>query len=276
MEPLNENTIRSHIDTSAIHQPMFFHLLDTVDSTNRFLKDQPSKKGATLCCAETQTHGRGRFGRKWHSPPYENIYFSVRLSVEGPLSQLSGLSLVTSLAILETLNELGLNDNFKIKWPNDILWYPKNFNDPKKLSGCLIELITIPNQPAELIIGIGLNVNSQTEKHPLPDKSWCSLLDITGQTHNRNLIIGKLINHLFHHINQLSLNGFQSFAEQWQRVDGLKGQHITLAVPNGVIHGLANGVTPSGQLILIDDDSKTHFFSSGESSLSSIAVYNAS
>jgi BirA family biotin operon repressor/biotin-[acetyl-CoA-carboxylase] ligase len=267
MEHLNENTIRSHIDTSKIHQPMFFHLLDTVDSTNRFLKDLPFRNGATICCAETQTHGRGRFGRKWHSPPYENIYFSVRLGVEGPLSHFSGLSLVTSLAILETLNELGLNDNFKIKWPNDILWYQTNSNAPKKLSGCLIELITNPNQPAELIIGIGLNVNSQTDKHPLPDKSWCSLLDITGMTHNRNLIIGKLINHLFHHINQLSLNGFQSFSEQWQRADGLKGQAITLTAPNGIIHGLASGVTQSGQLILIDGDCKTHFISSGEYTL---------
>lgn len=269
MNRLNKDIIRTHINNDVLRHPIHIYSLDTVDSTNRFIKDLPSREGLTLCCAETQTHGRGRFGRKWHSPSCENIYASLRIKFNHSLSKLSGLSLVTSLAIIKTLNELGLQDDLKVKWPNDILW------QGKKLSGCLIELMTLPNQHAELIIGIGLNVNSHTANHPLPDKSWCSLLDITGKLHDRNLIIGKLINHFFQSFEQLLLTGFEGFAEQWERVDALKGQFITLSQQNELIHGQANGVNSIGQLILIDNNENIHYFSSGDTSLSSIAVYNA-
>jgi len=125
MIPLDENSIRSHIKPTEINQPLYFHLLNTIHSTNRFLKEIPSSEGITICCTEKQTQGRGRFGRTWHSPFGENIYFSARWHVQCELSCLSGLSLVVSLAVLNTLNELGLTDNLSIKWPNDILWHEK-------------------------------------------------------------------------------------------------------------------------------------------------------
>src|SRR5690606_12851590 len=108
---------------------------DILDSTNRFLKDLPTKKILSICCTEMQTSGQGRFGRKWHSPYAENIYCSSLWTLPCSLSQLSGLSLIISLSLVHMLSENHIHDNIAIKWPNDILW------KGKKLAGILIEVV---------------------------------------------------------------------------------------------------------------------------------------
>lgn len=252
MMPLNEKQIRHHIDIKAFNQPLNFHLLDTIDSTNRFLKDLPPSKAITICCAEAQTQGRGRFGRVWHSPYGENIYFSARWRLEEEVSKLSGLSLVVSLAVLNTLCAEGI----MIKWPNDLLW------NQKKLSGCLIELLTTTKTETEVIIGIGINVNTKAIA------PWCSLFDITGVLHDRNILIGQLIQNLNFHLQQLLTRGFSSFLTQWQNVDALKGQQITISQQERKLTGLAYGVNETGQLILVEANGDRHALSSGDTSLS--------
>ncbi len=259
MTPLNEADIRHHIHT--LNPRVQVDIFETIDSTNRFLKNQPSQENIHICCAETQTQGRGRFGRTWHSPFGENIYFSARFRLDCDLALLSGLSLVTSLAIINTLDELGLNDHLVIKWPNDILW------QGQKLSGCLIELITDANH-LEVIIGIGINVNSNTQAHSPPDKPWCSLFDISGELQNRNHIIGRLIEHLHQQLQRLITSGLGTFIDQWQQVDALYGQLITVSTQGSKLTGRANGIDDSGRLILVDCENNTHFLSSGETSMS--------
>lgn len=266
MIPLDENSIRSHINTTEINQPLHFHLLNTIDSTNRFLKENPSNEGITICCAETQTQGRGRFGRAWHSPFGENIYFSARWHARCELSGLSGLSLVVSLATLNTLNELGFTDNLSIKWPNDILWHEK------KLSGCLIELLAPAKTQTEVVIGIGINVNSSLKassdtNEQLINRPWCSLFDITTTLYDRNLIIGRLITHLNRYLQHLISHGFAYFLPKWQLVDGLKGRLITVSQSSGSISGIAQGIDHTGQLIIIDSHGNTHALSSGDTSI---------
>ncbi len=38
------------------------------------------------------------------------------------LSDLSGLSLIVGLAIIATLRDSSIEDDIRIKWPNDFLW----------------------------------------------------------------------------------------------------------------------------------------------------------
>ncbi len=67
-----------------------------------------------------QTAGKGRFNRNWYSPYGENIYFSWRSRVQRNLAGLGGLSLVVGLAMAELLKNKSLNEDVKLKWPNDI------------------------------------------------------------------------------------------------------------------------------------------------------------
>ena len=270
---LDEQVIRQQLEINHFNRPINFQLFASLDSTNRLLKELPRSTAIEVCCAEMQTAGRGRFGREWYLPFGENIYCSSRWHFDCDLSRLSGLSLVVSLATLATLNDFGINEHIRIKWPNDILWHSK------KLCGSLIEVVAESNSSAEVIIGIGLNVNSSSnplsrvipkvgeDKQNQPDKPWCSLYDITEKQSNRNLLIARLIIRLNQFLKEFMLHGFTRFIEKWQAVDYLQGQMITVSSFTGPIKGRASGVNESGQLILIDEKDVTHYLSSGDTSL---------
>ncbi|CAM2799082.1 biotin-[acetylCoA carboxylase] holoenzyme synthetase and biotin operon repressor [Legionella steigerwaltii] len=258
---LNKHKIIEHLAAENQTTPFKLHLLTTIDSTNRYLKDLPLSNSVDICCSEIQTQGRGRFGRHWHSPFGENIYCSSRWNLNYDFAKLSGLSLVTSLAIVATLNELDISSNIKIKWPNDILWANK------KLCGSLIEILAESNGNVQVIIGIGLNVNTDTQNNPLPDKPWCSLYEITQSHFDRNFLIAKLIAHLEHYLIKFIHYDLISFMDEWSKSDYLFGKNIKVTQSSNTLSGLACGINELGQLILQDELGIRHFLSSGDTSL---------
>ncbi len=266
---LEAEAIRQQLGSNHFTQPIHIHLFATLDSTNRLLKELPRTSAIDICCTEMQTEGRGRFGRSWYSPFGENIYCSSRWHFDCDLSRLSGLSLVVSLAILATLNAFGISEHIRVKWPNDILWHNK------KLCGSLIEIIAESNSGADVVIGIGLNVNTATAtldhqnvgNSTHPDKPWCSLYDITGHFIDRNPLVARLLIDLNDYLNRFIAQGFSAFITQWQQMDYLRGQMITVSQPMGAITGTADGVNDAGQLILIDEAGVIHYLSSGDTSL---------
>ncbi|VEB38578.1 bifunctional biotin--[acetyl-CoA-carboxylase] ligase/biotin operon repressor BirA [Legionella cherrii] len=258
---LNKKKITEYLIAEKCISPFKLHLFTTIDSTNRYLKDLPLSNSVDICCAEIQTQGRGRFGRHWHSPFGENIYCSSRWNLNYDLAKLSGLSLVTSLAIVATLNELDLSSNIKIKWPNDILW------DNKKLCGSLIEILAESNGNVQVIIGVGLNVNTDTQNSPLPDKPWCSLYEMTQKHFDRNVLIAKLITHLEYYLIKFIHHDLNFFMDEWSKSDYLFGKKIKVTQSSNTLSGLACGINDSGQLIVEDDDGIKHFLSSGDTSL---------
>lgn len=259
--PLQETLIRQHLQQSLMNREMDFHIFAEIDSTNRYLKDLQNTHAVIICCAEGQTQGRGRFGRNWESPFGENIYLSSRWELNCCPSKLSGLSLVISLSILESLKNNHIHQDIRIKWPNDLLW------EAKKLCGILIELTAETNGYAHIIIGIGLNVNTPTQQQPLADKPWCSLYELTGVHFDRNKLIADLLQDLAKNLEIFLQHGFGIFRERWQQYDYLDGQYITVSQARGSISGYASGVTDQGQLCLIDDKGVEHHLSSGDTSV---------
>jgi len=258
---LNQDKISEQLRQNGFSSPFNLHVLQTVDSTNRYLKDLPVSSHIEICCAEMQTQGRGRFGRHWHSPFGENMYCSSRWNMSGDPALLSGLSLITSLGIMEVLQRFNPSGAIKIKWPNDILW------GEKKLCGSLVELIVGANGTISVIIGIGLNVNTDTKNQFLPDKPWVSLYELSGQYQDRNLIIAEVLISLERCLNQLLDQSFSSFMASWERYDYLINQHVSVTHASKVVKGIAKGINASGQLILEDEHGKRMFLSSGDTSL---------
>jgi len=136
--------------------------LDEIDSTNseaiRLAKT--GIMGNHIILAKRQTSGRGRNNKYWHSCD-GNLYFSLLLDIDAQTSNEPQLSIVTGLAVYETIKFVAKKSfaklDCKLKWPNDIL-----IGD-KKLSGILLESINvITNKPKlqkkYLIIGVGINV----------------------------------------------------------------------------------------------------------------------
>lgn len=259
MIPLNASQIQAHISPQNRNVPMDITIVDTLDSTSQYLKTH-NQSGISICCAEAQTKGRGRFNRHWFSPPFENIYFSMRLTLSHKPTDLFGLSIIISIAVIEMLCKLNIKKNIALKWPNDVLW------EGKKLCGCLIEIMQ--TEPLDVIIGIGINVNSKTQAHSENNLFWCSLFDITQQQYDRNRITGILINSLLKNLSEFSKNGFVRFIKKWEQYDYLKGKRITVTHSSISTTGIAHGIDMKGQLVLCEPNGVIHYFSSGETTLS--------
>src|SRR5689334_685908 len=122
-------------------------VLDSVDSTQRHAADLiKSGEFAGGILALEQTEGKGRFGRKWYSPPGECLAVSLIFTnyAKHPRPYLIGMSLAVACARA-----------FKaeVQWPNDVVIRGR------KLGGILTELL--PNDKGVLIavVGVGINLN---------------------------------------------------------------------------------------------------------------------
>lgn len=268
MSLLNETLITRHLKANSFHQSFGLHIFPSIDSTNQYLKDLPKKHPIEVCCAEMQTKGRGRFQRQWFSPHAENLYCSIRWYLKRNIADLAALSLLVGIALMKTLEHEKIAAGISIKWPNDLIW------QHKKLCGILIETSQVANGDIAVVVGIGLNVNMDSQE-PLwhvsmdKDKPWCSLYDIVGRDIDRNLLLAQLIIQLDNHIQQFMTQGFEPFMNQWQQWDYLQNKTIVITQGYSKFQGTAKGITQEGQLIVIDNNTqKFQYFSSGEASIS--------
>ena len=126
---------------------------NVIESTNELAKQilgQGEPEG-TAILADSQTLGKGRMGRTWFSQKETGIYLSLLLQPHLPADRLHQLTLVTALAVADTINKYSATPA-SLKWPNDV------FIKGKKISGILSENITAGNHSG-VVIGIGINVN---------------------------------------------------------------------------------------------------------------------
>jgi len=124
--------------------------------------------------ALSQTRGRGRHGRDWHSPAggaWFSLVWPCKESSDAAEQALRALPVAVGLAVSEALTQWVDEERcgpLQLKWPNDVLL------NGRKLAGVLCErwpasqdvgLAHAMKQahaanPASVIIGIGINVNS--------------------------------------------------------------------------------------------------------------------
>ncbi|HLT59103.1 MAG: biotin--[acetyl-CoA-carboxylase] ligase [Limnochordales bacterium] len=135
--------------------------LPVTASTNEVAKAQ-AREGApegTVIVAERQTHGRGRRGRGWASPPGRGLWFSVLLRPEIPPRDAPLLALLAAAAVREAVAAVGGID-VQIKWPNDVV------AGDAKLCGILVEMDAELERVRHCVVGIGVNVNQAAEDFP--------------------------------------------------------------------------------------------------------------
>lgn len=95
--------------------------LDATPSTNAEVKRaiEAGEAEGLVVRARVQTRGYGRQGRSWTSPE-GGLYCSLLLRPAVPVGELPTLSLVVSVALLRSLQGLGVA-GARIKWPNDLV-----------------------------------------------------------------------------------------------------------------------------------------------------------
>ena len=254
LELLNKQLIINEVSKPSL----IIEVFESLASTNDYLRAFFTTRTPRICLAETQTKGRGRLQRQWHSPFAENIYFSCLYTFQKDISELAGLSMAVCMAIIKTLQPY-CDAPLKAKWPNDVLC------EGKKLAGTLIEVQAETNGLSHTIIGIGINVNMlSTAIHDI-SQSWVSLRELHGAYINRNELCISLINHLFQELNRFEQQGLLSFFEEWRAVDSLLQQVIELQFINQkIVSGQVMGIDAQGHLLLQLPDGTIQGFSAGD------------
>lgn len=255
---LNKNLIIKQLKKTKDFK---LEIFETIESTNHYYLDnhhsEPNK--INICLAEFQSLGKGRMGKKWLSPFGHNICLSVCKIINTDLSKLGGLSLAISLAIAKTLKEFMKNDEIKVKWPNDII-YKK-----QKLSGNLIQVMSEQNGMCKVVIGIGINVNTDQKNQKNITQAWTSLKEITRHNINRNILAAKLIDNISECLEIFVENGFEPFMKKWEANDFFFNKEVALIYKDKNIVGLEKGIDKYGHLLL-EIDGVTKSYSCGETS----------
>lgn len=108
----------------------------------------------SLVLADEQTSGRGRMGRKWHTPPHSALAFSLILRPQKREQDSVGLfSGLGALALVDALHSIEIDA--RIKWPNDVLIRRK------KVAGILVETVWLGSEVESVILGMGVNVSPE-------------------------------------------------------------------------------------------------------------------
>lgn len=109
--------------------------------------------------AERQTAGRGQYGRRWESAPFQGLWFSVLLRPPITLNESPRLtSLLASVAAATIMEETGCAAS--IKAPNDI------YVAGRKIAGVLVEGRTASDRSYVAVAGVGVNINQTLKDFP--------------------------------------------------------------------------------------------------------------
>lgn len=183
---------------------------NVIDSTNTWAKQNAhllSHDVITLVTADEQTAGRGRFKRKWVSPPRQNILASFCFFIEKHRKDMSNIPQVMALSAVHALDEFGFQCT--LKWPNDVLI------SGKKVAGILAETTPLSDQLC-FVAGIGVNVNMPQEIAQQIDRPATSLFIESKQFFNVEDVLDKLQKHFIIDLEQFLDEGFYPFLEEYR------------------------------------------------------------
>ncbi len=226
----------------------------TMDEARKLAED--GKPEGFVVAVEEQTAGRGRFSRAWTSPRSENISFSAVLRPS--TSQMPALNMAATLAVCRVVEDFGASRP-TIKWPNDVRV------GGLKISGILIESAMDAREVAYAVVGIGVNVNLDPQRHQEIAETATSLFKETGRPHDRTRVLVRLLEHLDDLYARVKAD--EALTDEWaERLDTL-GKTIQVRWGDTVIEGLAEGVDSMGNLILKLPDGSAFTASAGEVTL---------
>ncbi|MBM9614273.1 biotin--[acetyl-CoA-carboxylase] ligase [Desulfobulbus rhabdoformis] len=235
--------------------------LEQTDSTNRVAKERAAEgaEEQTVIWALQQQSGQGQYGRVFASP-LGGLYFSLILRPQLPFEALPLITLATGLACRDVLSEV-CSVHAQIKWPNDL------YVDGKKVGGILCENSIDARQgecTATVIIGVGLNINSQVTDFPRELHSIVTtVLDATGRKVELEALLEQLIKKIGTFVDELAINR-DSLLDRWQNYDYLLNRSLRYINGEQIILGTGRGLAPDGRYRIVDASGAPHAIIGGQ------------
>lgn len=276
MEELSVSSIKDSLETEFVGNDIY--VFQSVSSTQDVAREL-LKKGAiegTVVLAETQTKGRGRFGRNWVSPREVGIWASVILhpdrffnknktsqnsqyttsadndqqgfEISSPqytasAGSVTGNTMMFDRGCLTISLTCGVAIANAIRQVTGLRSFVKWPNDVllhrKKVAGILVEVVG-----ESVIVGLGINVNQEQFPEFLMD-SATSLRIESGKQVSRISLMREVLHQLEHYYIILREEGFAPVVEKMRDISAVLGRQVAASF---------NGKKFAGQAVDIDID----------------------
>jgi BirA family biotin operon repressor/biotin-[acetyl-CoA-carboxylase] ligase len=156
-----------------------------------------------------------------------------------------------------------------VKWPNDLVWHNR------KLGGILVEMQGESAGPAQVIVGIGLNMRMPASARLVLAEQQAALVadvhEVLGERMpTRNVLAAALVEELIVMLQTFALHGFEAFIGEWRQLDTLADAPVKVITSTETTYGTARGIESDGSL-LVEVEGQTRRFVSGDVSLRSAA-----
>jgi BirA family biotin operon repressor/biotin-[acetyl-CoA-carboxylase] ligase len=249
VSPLSVAAIRRGLVTERIGGQTY--MFGEVGSTNIVLRHlaQSGAADGTLVLADSQTEGRGRFGKPWFSPPGVNLYASALLRPAITPSEVLLYATIASLAVADAIVAEGVSA--AVKWPNDVLV------GGRKVAGTLAGYAVEGGRTLHVILGVGVNLNVDRAalRRALGDAAAGagSLTEAAARPIDRNVFAARFVNALEHWDAAYRARGPAAVLEAWRRRDGLAGHRVRVRELHREWVARATGIGEDGQLLVTDD-----------------------
>ncbi len=218
---------------------------DSVTSTND-LALELARGGCDegiVVVARSQTSGRGREGRKFHSPE-GGLYLSAVLRPDATPVEAAPLPLIFCMAVSKAVGCTMLVET-SLKWPNDVLL------KGRKLCGILHESSVKGGRLEYLVTGIGINANSTSSD--LPEEllaNTTTLREELGRQVDMNELLRNVLYFMDLEYTRFLDGQTRILLDQWSERSSTVGKEVKVAAADGEMTGKALGVDQTGALMI--------------------------
>lgn len=229
--------------------------LESVDSTNNYAKKlivDHSKTNSFILTSDEQTLGRGRMSRKWESEKGKDLTFTFNYCLDQDVNEYYKFTIIAAMAVFYSIKSVQVEENYelKIKWPNDI------YLNKKKICGILSEMITEGLRIKNMLIGIGINVNSD----PAVERA-ISMKQAFGKETDRNSLLALIISNLDKYLNLYTSRNFEAVFQLWKSNLGWIGDEIRIDTGKEKISGIFKDIYPDGAIVIVANGIERVFYS---------------
>ena len=239
---------------------------EALDSTNTHARELARQGAAagTVIIAQTQSAGRGRLGRSFHSPADTGLYFSLILRPDCKPEQLMHLTCAAAVAACDAVEcSCGLRPG--IKWINDLTM------EGKKLGGILTELsFSTDGRVSSAVIGIGINVKKKSFPRELQPIA-CSLADFVPQPELSALAAELMLS--LEEMSRSLLSDRAGLMDRYRKDCITTGRQVRIIGSDSIRTGLAEAIQDDGSLQVLFDDGQRKTVNSGEVSVRGLWDY---
>lgn len=234
---------------------MRLHHFPTLGSTSSHALDLARQGAAqgTVVLADRQSGGRGRNGRQFCSP-LGGLYFSLILRPELEPADFPLLTLAAGVGLAHSLQRMtGVQP--LLKWPNDLYYADR------KLGGILTESGPLrAGLPEFVVVGVGINVNSQPEDFPPELRGKIvNLAEAGAAAVSPAGLLPGLVDELLAATERLQADKAALLAE-WRQRDYLLGRPLEY----GTIPAVGAGLAEDGRYVVIDRSGGEHRVTAGD------------